>query len=221
MPINKMLSGYVRFRDDVFKKNHLLYESLVNEGQKPKVCLIACSDSRVAPSTFLQSDPGDLFTVRNVANLVPPYEVDDGHHGTSAALEFAVQVLKVEHIVVMGHSHCGGIKAMMGKAGPTGVEPSFIPPWVSLVEVAHRRVLATMPGLSEEQEERCCERQAVLVSLENLMTFPCIRKNVANGKVTLHGWYIDILSGQLSGFNAESNRFEVLVQPPEDKQAAP
>lgn len=205
--IGKLKNGYRTFRDSGFRDNRAKFEQLVDEGQHPRVCIIACSDSRVDPAMLLQTDPGDLFVVRNVANLVPPCEQGGSYHGTSAALEFAVEHLEVEHVIVLGHAHCGGILSLFGdeEADERG---RFIAPWMSIARSAMLRVEATLPDAEPAEKARHCERSAVLVSLENLMTFPQIRERVADGRLRLHGWYIDIRSCELSVYDSTSLRFE-------------
>ena len=204
-PIAKLTAGFKEFRDDGFKEKRATYETLVDQGQKPKVALIACSDSRVDPAMVLQADPGDLFIVRNVANLVPPHERDGQYHGTSAALEYAVQHLEVGHLIVLGHAHCGGIRSMFEEPGE-GSE--FVLPWMSLVRSAYLRIQGTMPNASDDEKARFCEQSAVLVSLENLMTFPSIRERVSDGRLRLHGWYIDIRSCALHVYDPIRQHFE-------------
>jgi carbonic anhydrase len=207
-PIAKLTEGYKKFRDDGFEDKRAAYEALVDEGQNPKVALIACSDSRVDPATVLQTDAGDLFVIRNVANLVPPHERDGKFHGTSAALEYAVQHLEVGHIIIFGHAHCGGIRSMFSELSEEGEGNHFVLPWMSLVRSAFLRVQGTMPGATEDEKARICEQSAVLVSLENLMTFPFIRERVNDGRLHLHGWYIDIRSCSLHIYDPIQQRFE-------------
>ncbi len=207
-PIAKLTAGFKEFRDDSFEEKRTIYEALVSQGQKPKVALIACSDSRVDPATVLQADPGDLFIVRNVANLVPPDERDGQYHGTSAAIEYAVQHLEVEHLIVFGHAHCGGIRSMFEEPGEGSEGNRFVLPWMSLVRSAYLRIQGTMPNASEDEKARVCEQSAVLVSLENLMTFPAIRERVSDGRLHLHGWYIDILCCALHVYDPTRQRFE-------------
>ena len=206
--IEKLKLGFKTFQTGQFQDKKAVYEELVDKGQKPDVAFIACSDSRVDPAIVLQADPGELFVVRNVANLVPPYETDGTYHGTSAALEYAVQHLKVGHIVVLGHAHCGGIKALLNPPDVGTKGNFFVPSWMSIVESAYLRVMGTMPDASSQQKAQACEQGAVLVSLENLMTFPYIRENVGNGSLKLHGWYINIREGELSTYNAVTQTFE-------------
>ena len=210
-PIAKLTAGFKDFRDDGFRENRAAYETLVDQGQNPSVALIACSDSRVDPATVLQADPGDLFIIRNVANLVPPHERDGQYHGTSAALEYAVQHLEVGHLIVLGHAHCGGIRSMFEEPGEGSDGNQFVLPWMSLVRSAYLRIQGTMPHASEDEKARACEQSAVLVSLENLMTFPSIQQRVGNGRLRLHGWYIDIRSCTLHVYDSSRQRFEPIV----------
>ncbi|MEQ9812207.1 MAG: carbonic anhydrase [Azospirillaceae bacterium] len=209
-PIGKLTDGFRAFRSGRFQEERGTYEKLVDQGQHPKTALIACADSRVDPTIVLQADPGDLFIVRNVANLVPPFEEGGQYHGTSAALEFAVRHLKVDHLVVLGHAHCGGIRSLFNEAPSGAGSDDFIAPWMSLVRSAYLRVQGTMPDASEEEKARICEQSAVLVSLENLMTFPFIRARVSEGKLRLHGWYIDIRSCVLRVYDPARQAFETV-----------
>ncbi len=207
-PIDTLTSGFRAFRDGCFQDKRATYEQLVDRGQRPKVALIACSDSRVDPALLLQADPGELFIIRNVANLIPPFETEGAYHGTSAALEFAVEHLKVGHIIVMGHSHCGGIKALFDRPAEGEGHQGFIAPWMSLVESAYRRVEGTMPEASLAEKARVCEQSAVLVSLENLMTFPAIREGVKARRLRLHGWFVDIRDCDLQIFDPADQAFK-------------
>jgi carbonic anhydrase len=205
--IDKLLQGYRSFRDGSYENSRNLIEDLVTRGQRPEVAVVACSDSRVDPALLFQSDPGDLFMVRNVANLVPPMEEEGTFHGTSAALEFAVLGLGVKHLIVLGHAHCGGIRLMMD-AQPGSTVYKYVSPWVSMLAAAHRRVLATMGQADEAARIRACEQNAVLVSLENLTTFSWVRERVESGELQLHGWYVDIAVPELSAYDWESRSFK-------------
>jgi carbonic anhydrase len=207
-PIAKLTAGFRAFRDGRFQEERATYESLVDRGQSPEVALDACSDYRVDPAIVLQADPGDLFIVRNVANLVPPYEREGHYHGTSAALEFAVRHLEVGHVVVLGHAHCGGIRFLFDKRAENREGNRFVAPWMSLVRSAYLRVEGTMPDAPEDEKARACEQSAVLVSLENLMTFPCIRQRVGDGRLRLHGWYVDIRTCALHAYDPGRQTFE-------------
>lgn len=212
--IKKLVAGFNNFRAHYFFERQNLYRRLVSEGQKPKVAVIACADSRVDPAIVLQVEPGDIFAIRNVANLVPPFEVDAegdmSYHGTSAALEFAVEVLGVEHIVVFGHAHCAGIQAMIDNQQQGKVAGRFIQAWTTIAAQAFHRAKTIDPTVSGEALARCCERQAVLVSLENLMSFPFIQEKVDAGTLEIHGWYLDIAEGELMAYNPQKHAFEPL-----------
>lgn len=213
--INKLIFGFTSFRERYFSERKDLYRRLVREGQKPKIAMIACADSRVDPAIVLQADPGDIFAIRNVANLVPPFEEEVAgeisYHGTSAALEFAVEQLGVEHVVVFGHAHCSGVKAMVSGREGTPVAGRFVPAWTSIVDKAYTMAKTKNPAAEGDELDRCCERQAVLVSLENLMTFPFIRERVEAGTLEIHGWYLDIAEGELAHYNPAKDQFETVV----------
>lgn len=208
MSIEKLIEGYHRFRATRFEEARGVYHELERRGQSPKVLFIACCDSRVDPATITDAGPGELFVIRNVANLVPPYEREGHYHGTSAALEYAVDHLEVGHVVVLGHAHCGGIKSLFGTANADDAGNHFVAPWMSLVRSAHLRVEATMPDAPGEVKARACEQSAVLVSLENLMTFPGVRERVGDGRLRLHGWYFDIRACALCIYDADRQQFE-------------
>lgn len=203
----KLLDGFQRFKQQYFGDNGHLYASL-KDGQLAKTMMVACCDSRVDPAIITDCDPGDLFTVRNVGNLVPPSEDDGLHHGTSAALEFAVNNLEVENIIVMGHANCGGIKALWDEDENT--QTQFIHPWVSIAQPAKDWVKSKLAKASLEDQIKACEQRAVLESLANLMTFSCIRQRVKEGELSLHGWYFDIAAGELLCFNPEIGAFEAV-----------
>ncbi|OFZ65978.1 MAG: carbonic anhydrase, partial [Betaproteobacteria bacterium RBG_16_56_24] len=168
----------------------------------------ACCDSRVDPALVLDCAPGDLFVIRNVANLVPPAENQGHYHGTSAALEFGVRNLGVPHIIVLGHAQCGGIHALL--EGSVDKDEPFIAEWMGIADAAREHVEQTLAGASDKMRHRACEQQAILVSLNNLMTFSWIRERVEQGRLTLHGWYFDIEGGELLGYDATTRRFETL-----------
>ena len=210
-----LLKGTEKFRAQYFSKDkaNALYEKLVAEGQSPKTMVIACSDSRVDPSIILESQPGELFIVRNVANLVPPYDNDPKHHGTSAALEFAVQTLQVSNIIILGHSHCGGIRALLASSPKpyTTEAHSFIDSWMKIAEVAKAITLSECSHSDISEKEKMCEEQSLRISLKNLMTFPWIHERVAKGELHLYAWRFDLISGKIQCFNSASQQFEDLA----------
>lgn len=169
-----------------------MFEELADGGQYPKTMVIACSDSRVDPTMIFGAQPGELFVLRNVANLVPPYEPDSAFHATSAALEFAVRVLAVEDLIVMGHAMCGGIQVLLNGA-PAGAG-DFLVPWMHIADEAKRRVMDRPPA----ERQTACERETIKLSLEHLLTFPWIAAPVADGRLRLTGMIFDIRSGVLT-----------------------
>ncbi|SNR75914.1 carbonic anhydrase [Humidesulfovibrio mexicanus] len=206
--IAKFLSGFKKFQRTYFCGDSELFKDL-SHAQNPKVLVIACSDSRVDPALLTGCEPGDMFVVRNVANLVPPYETSPGRHGVSAALEYAVKVLEVEHVIVLGHSCCGGIHALMSPRKEELGE--FIAPWVKIAEPALLEVGEKLSEKDEPLRQRACEQAAVLVSLENLLTFPWLWERVMQERVYLHGWYFDMQKGELLSYLPETGSFEPLV----------
>jgi len=206
--IEKLVDGFKRFRNDNYEANHALFERLTKQGQSPKTIVVGCCDSRVDPAIVTDCDPGDLFIIRNVANLVPPFETSGNYHGTSAALEFGVRNLEVENIIVLGHAHCGGIRALLNQAPGAEPQEGFVASWMKVAGNARNRVLSRMHGEPTEKQQRACEQEAILVSLDNLLTFPWILERVAQKKLTLHGWYFDMAHGELLCYNPAINRFE-------------
>jgi carbonic anhydrase len=190
-PMDPLIEGYHRFRAEIWPAERARYEALAHWGQSPETMVIACSDSRVDPQTVFGAVPGELFVVRNVAALVPPYSPDPGHHGTSAALEFGVKVLKVARVVVLGHGQCGGVKAMAYGAPPQARD--FVASWVEIAKPA-------LAGAGEEPEGRLgrIEAEVVRVSLANLLTFPWIAEAVAAGRLKLQGYLFDVHTGVLA-----------------------
>ena len=188
-----------------FAENKAWFARLATEGQHPRAMVIQCCDSRVNAVQMFGAEPGDLFVVRNVANLVPPYNPDHQHHGTSAAVEYAVNALKVAHIVVVGHSNCGGVHAChdmcAGKAPQLEESSSFIGRWMDILRPGYLRVVDRVDGEAAQKSE--LEREGVLTSLRNLETFPFVRKAVEDGVLTLHGTHLDIGTGELTVYTPE------------------
>lgn len=203
-----MLAGYRRFRKTGWAEQRERWEELC-EGQSPRVMVIACSDSRVDPTQIFDTSPGQVFVVRNVAALVPPFETNPGHHGVSAALEFAVQVLKVSEIVVMGHGKCGGCKAALSqelKDAPPG-EGGFIANWIDLLDDARETVIARFGDDRGQEAHRAMEEEGVKVSLANLRTFPCVEAKERKGRLKLIGAFFAIADGYLHVLDEESGQF--------------
>jgi len=195
--LGRLVDGYRRFRDTGWTPHRDRWKAL-REGQQPEVMIIACSDSRVDPAQIFDVDPGEIFVVRNVAALVPPFETAPGHHGVSAALEFAVQVLKVKEIVVMGHGMCGGCRAALTQE-LHGTEPGnggFIANWIRMLDDARQPIVEAL-GTEGRDAERAMEFAGVMISLRNLRTFPCVRQNEREGKLRLTGAFFAISDGVL------------------------
>ena len=203
-----LLEGYRRFRNGAFLQQKVRFDDLASEGQTPKLMIIACSDSRVDPSQIFDVAPGEVFVVRNVAALVPPFETAPGHHGVSAALEFAVQFLKVKRIVVMGHGKCGGCKAALTREmhGTEPGEGGFIADWIAMLDDARAAVVAAH-GDHGHAAERAMELAGVKVSLANLRTFPCVRQKERSGELRLTGAFFAISDGQLHILDEASGAF--------------
>ncbi len=202
-----LLDGYRRFRDHGWQPERERWETL-KDGQQPKVMVIACSDSRVDPTHIFDCNPGEIFVVRNVAALVPPFEETPGHHGVSAALEFAVQFLRVSQIVVMGHGMCGGCQAALTQS-MLGCEPGrggFVADWISLLDEARAEV-AHKHGTTGRVAERAMEQAGVRVSLANLRTFPCVSTKEARGDLRLTGAFFAISDGVLHLLDETTGEF--------------
>ena len=204
----KLVEGFKRFREHSLADKDAQFHDLVQFGQTPSRLGVGCCDSRVDPALILDCAPGDLFVIRNVANLVPPAENQGHYHGTSAALEFGVCNLAVQHIIVLGHAQCGGIHALLEGGVASG--DTFISEWMTIADAARKQIERDLAGASSEARHRACEQQAILVSLGNLMTFSWIRERVERGSLALHGWYFDIEHGELLGYNPATGRFETL-----------
>lgn len=203
-----MLAGYRRFRETGWAQQRQRWNEL-RDGQSPGVMIIACSDSRVDPAQIFDTNPGEVFVVRNVAALVPPFETAPGRHGVSAALEFAVQVLKVKEILVMGHGRCGGCNAALTqelKDAPPG-EGGFIAHWIDLLDDARAKVVAEYGDDHGSAAKRAMEQEGVKVSLANLRTFPCIREKEAKGELKLIGAFFAIADGVLHVLDEKSGVF--------------
>jgi carbonic anhydrase len=189
--MDDLIQGYRRFRSSVWPDQRRRFETLAEHGQSPRAMVIACSDSRVDPAMIFHTSPGEIFVVRNVANLVPPYEPDGTYHGTSAAIEFGVLGLEVRDIIVMGHGMCGGIRALLeGVPAPMG---DFLTPWIRVAAPA-RRVLECTPA----DPQLACEYEVVRLSLQNLRTFPWVAERIADGRLRLHGAHFAVRTGVLA-----------------------
>lgn len=203
-----LVQRYHGWKATGYADNEAWYRRLATDGQHPRAMVISCCDSRVHVTSIFGADQGEFFIHRNIANLVPPYEPDGDHHGTSAAVEYAVCVLKVSHLIVLGHSNCGGVKGCIdmckGNAPELDVKESFVGRWMDILRPSFELVADLE---DPEEQTRALEKQSVVVSLENLLTFPFIKERVEGGKLTLHGLWTDIGEGGLEHYSPESKAF--------------
>lgn len=197
--LSKILRGYHEFRDKYVHGDVSIMRSLSVHGQQPKIMVVACCDSRVDPALILQCDPGDLFVVRNVANIVPPYEKDAAHHGTSAALEFGVCYLQVEHLILLGHSQCGGIQALL--SGDSLPQDDFISNWVSLIKT---------PGINLTDPDPIAKYN-LQQSKMHCLEFPWIKQRVEANALAIHMWFFDIKSGKIFTYNDATESYQPLL----------
>jgi carbonic anhydrase len=214
----RLLEGYFSFLAGRHAFERQRYRDLAKDGQAPEIMMIACCDSRAAPEMIFDAGPGELFVARNVANLMPPYAPDGEYHATSAALEYGVQVLKVRHIVVLGHGRCGGIKAALDPSAGPFSPGDFIGKWMSLLAPAAARVNA-LDVLTPAERQTALERASIRASVENLRTFPCVSILEGKGRLSLHGAWFDIETGELWAMDPVSGDF-VRPEPPLLKTAA-
>ncbi|MBD9448824.1 MULTISPECIES: carbonic anhydrase [unclassified Rhizobium] len=203
---NTLLDGYRNFMNGRYTDARDRYKALAEHGQNPSTLVVACSDSRAAPELIFDAGPGELFVIRNVANMVPPYEPDGHFHATSAALEFAVQALKVTDIVVMGHGRCGGIRAALDPSAEPLSPGDFIGRWMSLVKPAAEQIGAN-DVMTPSERQTALERVSIRNSIENLRTFPNIKALEEEGKIALHGAWFDISTGELWVMDSETRDF--------------
>ncbi len=196
--LQKMINGYHEFRKRYVTGDNSVMQQLAYNGQKPEIMVVSCCDSRVDPGLILQCEPGDLFIVRNVANIVPPYVKDLGHHGVSAALEFGICYLEVKHLIILGHSQCGGIQALLNHE-VLNKQNDFISKWVSLIK----------DDVKDESNVDEASKRALVNSQENCLTFPWIKQRVDACKLQIHTWFFDIEEGKISARQA-AGHFEVL-----------
>lgn len=204
--VPRLLSGFKAFHKRYFEVETNLYETLSKQGQNPHVLVIACSDSRIDPAILFDAAPGDLFTVRNVANLVPTYSPDEERHGTSSAIEYAVRDLGVSDILVLGHAHCGGIGAACGEATGTPLpKRDFLSAWLS---IARSTINAELSDPDTATLPQRAEQASIRLSVRNLMTYPWVASRVERGEMRLHGWWFDIDAGTLWALDDAKTNFQ-------------
>lgn len=204
--IIKLLAGFKRFKEKYFEGENSIYHKL-SSGQAPKTLIIGCCDSRVDPAIISSASPGDLFVVRNVANLVPPYEVGGGFHGVSAAIEFAVEGLKVENIVILGHRQCGGIRSMFLE---NNKHDGFLHQWMKIAEGAKFKVAERFPDLDIDTLCKHCELESIKTSLSNLQTFPFVKQAQKERELNLLGVYFDLEHGSLLEYDEVADEFKTI-----------
>jgi carbonic anhydrase len=206
----RLIEGYSAFASGRLHSEQDRYRELAERGQQPEIMVIGCCDSRVSPEVIFDAGPGELFVVRNVANLVPPFETSGTYHGVSAALEFGIGALKIKHIVVLGHAHCGGVKAFADDAEP--ISPGdFIGRWMSLMAPAAEKV-GPRGSLTRAEFIERLEKASVVNTLDNLLTFPRLKKLIERGEVATHGAYFGVATGQLSVLDRTTGEFKPVAK---------
>jgi carbonic anhydrase len=205
--MQQLIAGYKRFQKHHFEDDQDLYHDFVVHGQSPETMVIACSDSRVDPAIVMDAQAGELFVVRNVANLVPPYDKQNHACGVATALLYAVDVLKIEQIIVFGHSHCGGIQALMKAEEDIDPEHQSIRDWAEFASEAKAEVMAELGDATFEAQCHACELASVRLSLDHLRSYPWLNKQVEAGKLDLHGWLFDLDSGDIKVYDQSSGVF--------------
>jgi len=206
-----LIKGNELFQKSYFKKHQKELVRLAKEGQNPKILYIGCSDSRVIPDLMMQTKPGDMFVIRNVGNFVAPYSPDEDYHSTASAIEYAVSVLKVEEIIICGHTHCGACAALY----ETIDDPEMIHTkvWLKLGEEA-KNLAVNAIGADAEKERllRLTEQFSIITQLEHLLTYPSVQRRVKSGEIRIHGWYYDIANGNIEYYDPEYSLFQPLEE---------
>ena len=213
MALERLLRGFRDFRTGYYRDHLDLFEKLASEGQSPRILIVGCADARVDPGILTQTKPGDIFTIRNVAAMVPPaqYPPDNRHHGISSAVEFAVRGLGVEHIVVLGHALCGGIGALVDGRDSVYADYDYMSTWMAIAQDVRDLAVERLAGRSRNEIARAVEQGAVLNSVSNLMSFRWIAERVEAGTLALHAWWFNMTEGQLYAFDPATTAF-VAVQ---------
>jgi carbonic anhydrase len=214
VPYKKLIDGFHRFQQGYLESEKgKEYQDLVEHGQKPETLVIACSDSRIDPAILTHSDPGEFFAVRNVAALVPPYNNAGTLHGTSSAIEYAVRHLEVKHIVILGHSSCGGVNALAtdNYQATNHHNFQFLHDWLNIGMKAKEQVFTKFECSSDAEKMRILEQATILISIEILLSFPWIKDKCDREELQIHGWYFDMTEGQLLEYDAENTFFEKIA----------
>jgi carbonic anhydrase len=208
--INALIAGFKAFHEEYTEDSDGKYKGLAEYGPHSKILMIGCCDSRVDPAIITNSRAGDLMVIRNIANLVPPYSKDGHFYETSAAIEFAACYLKVEHIIVMGHSRCAGIRSLLTRLVDDNDPVLPLDKWTAVAEPAARAVMAAMPDTDLDEQSCACSRKALTVSLDNLKTYPWISERLERNTISLHGWYFNLANGQLDQYDQQQQSFKKL-----------
>jgi carbonic anhydrase len=209
--IKTLIAGHTDFQSVKFKNNKERFKTLVEEGQDPKALFIGCSDSRVMPALITNSKPGDLFIARNIGNFVAPYNPDSSYHATASAIEYAVSVLEVSDIIVCGHSECGAIEALYKDIKPNNDNLHTIK-WLELGANAKKAALLSQRGESQKDILDYTERVSVIFQLENLLTYPAVKRRIEEGLLFIHGWHYDIKNGNIEYYDEENYEFRDLIE---------
>ena len=213
MPLKNLIKGNAQFVEQMFPEMKQELQDLVEHGQKPEVLFVGCSDSRVTPDLMLRSKPGEMFILRNVGNFVPPFKYDEDFHGSAAAIEYAVAVLKVKHIIICGHSHCGACKSLHDyDTIPDTQSLVHVKTWLKLGMKAKEKPLKNKNFTTEEQMYRETEKNSIRHQLDNLLTYPDVKRLVDEGKLQIHGWYYDIGTGQINYYEKQTDSFKPLSE---------
>ncbi len=210
--IKKLITGNHQFKIKFFDSNNNIFNGLVEFGQKPKIMIITCSDSRIDPAMIFNCQLGELFVVRNIANLIPPYEDNDTYHGTSAALEFGTCFLDIKHIIILGHTQCGGIQSLIENTNQVLDKKnySFVAKWMDLAKPAYDKVMAENSQATLEEKIILCEQLSLANSLKNLASFPWIQRHIVNHNLSLHAWYFDLATGIIHAHDQAINSWQAL-----------
>ena len=206
--VNRLINGFTDFKNEFFEDDSVFFSRLVSRGQTPETMVISCSHSRVDPAIIFNTRPGELFMVRNVANLVPPYAPDNGHHGVSAAIEFGVKDLLVKHIIILGHAHCGGISALCKHCLDTPLEDrDFVNSWI---QIARPAIESLSDITTIEDAQHPAERASIVNSLQNLASFPWVNQAISENRQAIHGWWFDMDEGSLWAYDPKAGEFQKL-----------
>jgi len=208
MALDGLIEGNLLFQNNAFHRYQDDFKALVEHGQKPQVLFIGCSDSRVVPDLIVNSGPGDMFILRNIGNFVPPFKADNEFHGSAAVIEYAVSVLDIKHIIICGHSHCGACSALYGDLGD-GIELVHVRKWLELGEKAKNHALSVVNDThTQEDLYRITEKLSILYQIENIKTYPEIKKRLENKTIELHGWYYKIEDGSIEQYDKIAKDFK-------------